>query len=98
MTNENEYVSGNDDSDDNVAALRRGDLIAWRTSADGTVWYRRRIQTEAVAPEIMAVEGDDDAGYDPPATLDDFERSQLREWADDLRRRASEGFDDATDE
>lgn len=112
MNNEPRYVSENDTTEANILAAECGQLVYWRTAPDGVKWFRRQaINTESPAPLIQGVESDDDtevdddgvelvdddAGFDPQPGLDDFERAQLQQWADELRQRGrdTEGDEDA---
>ena len=85
MCDERQYVCGSDATDADIEAYDRGELVPWRIAADGTMWYRRAA-AGAEYPEIRAVPADDVQAADGPMELDDFERAQLQQWADDLRR------------
>ncbi|NLX55581.1 MAG: hypothetical protein GXY58_10740 [Planctomycetaceae bacterium] len=80
-----EFISGSDADDDDLRAYDEGLLTEWRRAPDGTQWYRRAA-AGAAFPEIRAVPADDVQAADGPMELDDFERAQLQQWADDLRR------------
>jgi len=79
------------------AAMDEGVVEKWRVDASGTQWFKftGRPMIHAVPPAADAASDCDD-GLDEPAGLDDFERSQLQQWADGLRHAGddSEGDDD----
>ncbi len=81
-----EYFSDNDNTPEAIAAYDAGQLIPWRIAADGVQWYRRIQATPTGHPEIRAVPADDVQAADGPMELDDFDRAQLQQWADELRR------------
>ncbi|NLX55585.1 MAG: hypothetical protein GXY58_10760 [Planctomycetaceae bacterium] len=100
MCQDNEYVCGSDLTPADVADFDDGRLIPWRRDASGQ-WYRRVIQAPAGFPTIQAVppqaaaSASDSDVFDEPAGLDDFERSQLRQWADELRRGGGDDPEEA---
>jgi len=97
MCDERQYVCGSDVTEADIQAAACGELVAWRISSDGVQWYKRVSGQPAEYPDIQAVpdgfpevSADDDAGFDEPAGLDDFERASLQDWADQLRQGAAD--------
>lgn len=94
---EREFINGADATETDVADYEAGRLVEWRRGLDGIMWYRR-VPGAAETPNMIYgvagdIDGADDDDLDEPA-LDDFERMQLQEWADRLRRGSEGDADD----